>query len=303
MNKLTQKEFEDRIANRFPQETFVVVSYSGIGSPGEIRCASCGQIISVGRAGNFLAKNKVFGCRSCHDCRWGREVKWAEVEKRYTVELFSYAGTHRSYKLTCKKCGAERVGTFGNLYRHISCRCEGQKNDWTVPELNARLINRYIVLADKVQGISYKTDVRCVRCGRIWNVRIADILYSNRGGCPSCRYLDKQSLGEAMVERCLDTLGVKYEREVFLKNSLQRFDFFIPSFNTAIEYNGAQHYRYTEMFHENMDGFLSQLERDRRKARYCQANGINLLVIPYSWKEDKVSHFLTDKLCGSTTIA
>lgn len=303
MNKLTQEEFEGRVASRFPQETFVVISYFGIGSPSEIQCAYCGRVISVSRASNFLAKNKVFGCRFCHESRWGRETKWAEIKKRYTVEPFSYSGTHRSYKFTCKKCGAERIGTFGNLYRHISCRCEGQKNGWTVSELNARLANRYVVLADKVQGVSYKTDIRCVRCGKIWNVRLADVLCSDKAGCPSCRYLDKQSLGEAMVERCLNTLGVEYDREVFLRNSLQRFDFFIPSLNTAIEYNGAQHYKYTEMFHGDMDGFLSQLERDRRKARYCQENEINLLVIPYSWKENKVLHFLTDKLCGSTTIA
>ena len=59
---LSVEEFDSRIKDRFPQEMFQILSYSGTGNPFSIKCQGCGQTITVSKAINFLAKNKAYGC-------------------------------------------------------------------------------------------------------------------------------------------------------------------------------------------------------------------------------------------------
>ena len=57
MQKITQERFEEKVATRFPEERFTIISYSSQGKPLKIRCDNCGKIINVKVAGNFLAKH------------------------------------------------------------------------------------------------------------------------------------------------------------------------------------------------------------------------------------------------------
>ena len=60
----------------------------------------------------------------------------------------------------------------------------------------------------------------------------------------------------------------------------QRLDIFIPSRNTAIEYQGKQHYEPVEFF-GGEEGYQRNLIRDERKRRRCKANGIQVLNWDY----------------------
>ena len=54
----------------------------------------------------------------------------------------------------------------------------------------------------------------------------------------------------------------------------------------AIEYNGIQHYEYVEFFHRGNEGNLvRQQERDKLKEELCHQNGIYLIVVPYTVKD------------------
>lgn len=50
------------------------------------------------------------------------------------------------------------------------------------------------------------------------------------------------------IQNFLDKIQVKYYQEYPLNNSKQRFDFFLPEYNMAIEYNGRQHYEFVPFF-------------------------------------------------------
>lgn len=53
------------------------------------------------------------------------------------------------------------------------------------------------------------------------------------------------SKGEEKIAKILALNGIQYEREksfVKLRNGKLRFDFFIPSINTILEYDGRQHF-------------------------------------------------------------
>jgi hypothetical protein len=58
----------------------------------------------------------------------------------------------------------------------------------------------------------------------------------------------------------------------------QHIDVFIPNLNTAIEYQGAQHFRPVEFFGGN-DAYEKTKERDRRKMKLCLENNITLIYV------------------------
>lgn len=63
-------------------------------------------------------------------------------------------------------------------------------------------------------------------------------------------------------------------------------DFYIPSLNIAIEFDGAQHFHYVERFHKTYEGFLESQYRDELKNKLLVENGIKLIRISY---KDKIS--------------
>ena len=62
----------------------------------------------------------------------------------------------------------------------------------------------------------------------------------------------------------------------------QRLDIYIPDINTAIEYQGKQHYEPVAFF-GGEEGLKDNRRRDERKARRCRGKGIRLLY----WDYDK----------------
>ena len=61
---------------------------------------------------------------------------------------------------------------------------------------------------------------------------------------------------------------------------LQRFDIWIPNLKVAIEYNGRQHFHPVEFF-GGQSAFENTIERDARKRKLCEENGVTLLEISY----------------------
>ena len=47
----------------------------------------------------------------------------------------------------------------------------------------------------------------------------------------------------------------------------------------AIEVQGRQHTGFVKFFHENRMNFLHQLNRDKKKERFCELNKITLVTI------------------------
>ena len=64
------------------------------------------------------------------------------------------------------------------------------------------------------------------------------------------------------------------------KGNNYRLDFFIPSKNLIVEYNGAQHYKPVKLF-GGAKTFHKQQERDKNVREYCKVNNIKLLEISY----------------------
>ena len=122
---------------------------------------------------------------------------------------------------------------------------------------------------------------------------------------PSRRGPPKESKGEAECRRVLQ----KYLRKPFancrpdfLRNPVtgNRFnlelDCYDESLKLAVEYNGAQHYKYIPYFHKNKEAFLNQKYRDQMKRHLCIENRVNLIEIPNTVPVEKIESYLVDKL-------
>ena len=72
------------------------------------------------------------------------------------------------------------------------------------------------------------------------------------------------------------------------------FDFYLPDYNTCIEYDGELHYKAVDYF--GGDEALSNTQfRDDIKTQYCLNNNIRLIRIPY-WEFNNIDKILSETL-------
>lgn len=70
-----------------------------------------------------------------------------------------------------------------------------------------------------------------------------------------------------------------------------RFDFYIPSKNICIEYDGIQHYKPIDFFGGESEFGKNKL-RDKIKDQFCILNKIKLVRLPYFLKRDEIIELL-----------
>lgn len=90
-------------------------------------------------------------------------------------------------------------------------------------------------------------------------------------------------------------------RPNFLRNHITgrhnlELDCYNPELRLALEYNGAQHYKYIPFFHPTKDAFYNQKYRDDMKHRLCKENGIRLIEIPYTVNYNELENYIVSIL-------
>lgn len=104
-----------------------------------------------------------------------------------------------------------------------------------------------------------------------------------------------KSNGERLIKESLQKLNIKYKQEYIFKNCINpktnqklKFDFYLPDYNTCIEYDGEQHFKYSNNGWNNKENFEKVQYRDNVKNQYCEEHNIRLIRIPYT-DEDKIN--------------
>lgn len=104
-------------------------------------------------------------------------------------------------------------------------------------------------------------------------------------GCPFCY----SSKGEDKIASILQDNFIEFERQKTFpdcKSKLSlRFDFYLPSKNICIEYDGELHY-YPISYFGGIKHLQETNERDKIKNKYCEQNGIRLIRIPFYEREN-----------------
>jgi uncharacterized protein (DUF427 family) len=173
-------------------------------------------------------------------------------------------GSHL-YGRGCPKCGAiqrglnERIGKENIITRFLSKH--GNRYDYSfVPE-----------------NITYNTRIKigCSKHGRFESTAANHLRGS---GCPKC----VNSKGEREVRVFLETHKIDFVTQHKFKGCMYKrhlpFDFYIPRWNIAIEYQGARHRKSYGRF--GGESVFEKIQiKDQIKRDYCQKHGITLYEI------------------------
>jgi len=142
--------------------------------------------------------------------------------------------------------------THGNLYDYSKSSC-------------SKFNDKVIIICDKHGEFIQRANCHVV----------------NGYGCPIC----KQSKGEKEIRNFLINNNINFIPQHTFKNckniNILPFDFYLPDYNTCIEYNGVQHYEIVNYFGGEKE-FKKRISRDKIKKEYCYNNNIPLLIIKYN---------------------
>lgn len=123
----------------------------------------------------------------------------------------------------------------------------------------------------------------CKKDGYTWKIAPANVLSGQ--GCPQCQ----ESCGERKIRQWLQSHNVEYMYQKTFSDckSIKElpFDFYIPIYNSCIEYDGQQHFEPVDFAGKGEKWAKQQFEKTKKhdaiKTQYCKNNNIRLLRVPY----------------------
>lgn len=271
-------------------------------------CKTCNHTFEQ-QAGSHLR-----GC-SCPKCSHTWETTTEEyIEKlknawgdTYKYEKVVYLGSYKDVTLTCPQHGDFTKKAYKALIRGCP-KCAGYNltTEDFIKSAKEYWGNQYNLSEAIYVDSSTKIKIICEEHGPFW---VTYRHFIKGRGCPNCN----ESKGERAVRQFLKKNNIEFTtQETFSTNSVYpicknpvtdtalKFDFYLPKFNLACEYQGRQHtipWSFTTgATEEDKIKNLADLKfRDGIKVQYCFENDISLLCIDYK-DFDKIDKILTKEL-------
>lgn len=225
-------------------------------------------------------------------------LQMQDINPNITI-LGEYINNKTKISCKCKTCSHEWEARPDNLL-HWGCpKCRLVK----IGNKNRKTQEQFISQSNEVHNGKYKYDkVQYVRddlkviitCPIHGDFEQTPSNHLQKHGCPKCN----SSKGELFVEKYLIKNKIVFQKQyridipITINPSGQAYiDFYLPDYNTFIEYNGRQHYIPLDYF----GGILKlqhQRTRDEYVRNYCKDNDYRLIEIPYTMKEDDIMQTL-----------
>lgn len=248
------------------------------------------------------------GCPTCygnHKCSTEEFIRKARLVHgdKYDYSLVEYKSALSKVKIICPIHGLFLMKPNAHLCL-VKKRGTAQGCPTCGKESNKVGLREFIKRAKESHGDLYdysmvvykncytKIAIICKKHGVFYQT--PDSHTRNGHGCPLC----STPKGEARIIQTLLNLDIEFE---FQKNfhapkpyNRIRFDFYLPSFKTIIEFNGRQHYEPIPFFGRNRT-FERQQEVDLRKKVFAKEYGLTLLTIPY-WEFDSIEQILAEMI-------
>lgn len=152
----------------------------------------------------------------------------------------------------CKKCATHTLIT--ETFISKSRKIHGDKYDYSMVEFSEN---------------NKPVSVICPKHG-VFNIK--PYRHCRGTGCPRCR----NSHGETGIERVLDCMDIRYEREKSFDTCriklYMKFDFYLPDYGVLIEYHGIQHFASSE-WNGGLGTLMYITRNDEYKRRWAVDNG------------------------------
>lgn len=288
----------------------------------EVECDYCGK--NFPKMFYHYDENKEYVDKdACNDCK---RLKLNEVLKiknkiiytkkiqdicdnmDYELQDFEYEGENTKIPYICrkhKKYGVQR-SPYTSLSQGHGCYYCGRKKCETAWKFTYDEVKSQIEQNGKNKLLSkiytkckdWNLVISCEECGNPYTTSLDYYKRNGKTRCNDCTC----SYGEKIIVQYLNSKGIIHEHdthEIFTReweNPL-RFDFYLPDFNIAIEFDGEQHYFPVNFDNYHKERFQKEFEdlqiRDKAKNRYCLKNNITLIRIPY-WERDNIESILDE---------
>lgn len=259
----------------------------------------CGTIRSVSSASLKNGKSKCCGCQRQKDLT-GQKFGQLTVTSMLPVE------NHISYCVCDCECGTTGYVVKANSLttgNTSSCGCIHS------PNLTGRTFGRLTVVreveSDKPQRY---WECHC-ECGSIITVDSYRLTSGHTQSC-GCIRSERTSQAEVYITNYLQSNAIAYINECSFEDCIGekgwklRFDFFIPSYNIAIECDGIQHFKPIEFF-GGEERFSRTQSNDKIKDEYCLQNNITLVRFPYymttNEMEEQMNEIFTNPVTTTVT--
>ena len=242
------------------------------------------------------------GCTKCSN-RYKRTIddfkKDAEIKHdgKYNYDKVNFDNISERVTITCPIHGDFQQIAREHLRSKGCPDCSGLKRKTT---------DEFIKMAKQKHGTKYNYDKSnyvnnripvLISCPKHGDFKQAPVNHVRGAGCPKC----KESNGEKNIQNILEKNNIlfikqkKFEKCLGVGKKFCRqlpFDFYLPTYNTCIEYDGRQHSEpaYGE------DQLIIQKSIDKIKDEYCKNNGIKLIRVSFKIKNDDTEKYLKEQL-------
>ena len=218
---------------------------------------------------------------------------------KYDYSKVEYVKKQSKVDIICKKHNQEFLQTPEKHLDSITGGCPKcnsiGKGNLTLESFLDKAYNihkyKYDYSLTKITNCSKKVKIICKEHGEFDQTPNGHL--SGRG-CSNCH----KSSGNNKVKSILQEKNIIFIEEKKFnkcknKNHLP-FDFYLPKYNTCIEFDGLQHYKPIKLF-GGIEDFEKRKINDTIKNRFCLNNNINLIRIPY-YEFDNIEKII-EELC------
>ncbi len=242
----------------------------------------------------------IIGCSLCtvrSNGKLSNKIKLIENKFRikhgnkYQYDFTNFTNTHSYITIICDQHGHFKMDTQHHL-RGQGCRtCGYESNKIGIEEFKRIGAEQHFNKYDYSKITTYihssvPVEIICPNHGSFFQKPNSHL---RKRGCPRC----KESKGEMFINNWLEKHKFTFERQKWFSDCRNQkpleFDFYIPSLNLIIEYDGLQHFQPVNRWGGEKQ-FQKTLINDKIKNEYCNKKGIMLLRISY---KDELESTLT----------
>lgn len=229
---------------------------------------------------------KGVGCLKCYNLNKKSKEEFVNISNnvhnfKYSYTEVEYKNNRSKVKIICPIHGAFEQTPLNHINKKQGCpKCVGKHKTTEDFIIESKKINGTKYDYSKVEYKNNKTKIKLVCPVHGDFEQIPNNHLSKKYGCPFCN----ESHGEKLIRLFLDDLKINYVQQksfdgcVYKRNL--RFDFYLPDYNTCIEFDGVQHFKAFDIF-GGTSKLLEIKNNDNIKDVYCMNNGIKLVRIKY----------------------
>ena len=289
--------------------TYDKVNYKNAITPVTITCPIHGDFLQKPHY-HLLGR----GCNQCGlDVSAKKRAKTTEdfIERakaihgnKYSYEKVNYINSKTPVEIICPKHGSFFQDPANHLQGNNCTICGYEDSIKTRTKsteefiTQANLVNNNKYTYEKTNYKTAHTPV-IITCSKHGDFTQKPNEHLRGVGCPLC----SESKGEKLISTILKNNNIEYVKQKTFTDCVGLtkrciklpFDFYLPKYNTLIEYDGQQHFKPVSAW-GGEEGFLKIKQRDKIKNDYSISKNIKLIRVPYTMKKQDIESYIKKEL-------